>query len=671
MSASPDTHREWEQARLALRRAWLDYLGEGEVRLGAADYEALLERVRALEAKHPAWRDWDSPATRVEAPDLEPFPLRRHGMPMRSLAKLYTPDEARDWETSLMRLLPKEKPPAYVCELKIDGLAISIRYEKGQLAGAVTRGDGVTGEDVTRNIKTIRTLPYRIPEPLDLEVTGEVYYTLQAFEALNSEREEQGEPPFKNPRNAAAGTLRMLDTSEVRQRRLDLFVYGLAMGEEPRTPYGHTSHLATLKWLGGLGLPVSPEVRSCPTLDDVMRYYEGWKDKRERLPYQIDGVVVKVDSLPLHATLGATSKSPRWAAALKFEAEEASTLLKGVEIGVGRTGVLTPVALLEPVELAGTTVARATLHNYDQIERLGLKIGDTVTLIKGGEIIPKITGVVLEARKGARLKTIAPPKQCPSCRSAPYHAEGEVEYLCVNPRCPAQAAERIRHFVSRHAMDIESLGPVLIEQLLAQGLVESYADLYRLTLDDLMGLERMARKSSENVLGAIQASKDCTLPRFLFGVGIRQVGERTAQILARRFKSLAALRQASVEELADVNEIGDITAQSIHAFFRDRQQIALIDQCLKAGVTPTYVELASGSQPLAGKTAVITGTLGEPRAVWKERLERAGATVTGSVSKRTDYLLVGESPGSKLDAAREHGVKILNETEMAVLLQGK
>jgi DNA ligase (NAD+) len=670
MSAAKATHREWEQARLALRRAWQDYLGEGEPRRGDAEYAALLARVRDLEAEHPAWRDWDSPDTRVEAPDLEPFPLRRHGAPMRSLAKLYTVEELREWETSLMRLLPGTKPPGYVCELKFDGLAISIRYEGGKLAAAVTRGDGVTGEEVTRNIKTIRTLPHELSQPLDIEVTGEVYYTFKAFEAVNAEREAQGEPTFKNPRNAAAGTLRMLDTSQVRQRQLDLFVYGLAMGEEPRTPFGHTSHMATLSWLRELGFPISPEVRTCPALDDVAGYYEGWKGKRARLPYQIDGVVVKVDSLALHETLGATSKSPRWAAALKFEAEGVATRLVGVEVGVGRTGVLTPIALLDPVELAGTTVARATLHNYDQIERLGLKIGDTVTLEKGGDIIPKITGVVLAARRGARLKTIAPPAECPSCESAPKHIEGEVDYRCVNPKCPAQAAERIRHFVSRRAMDIESLGPVLIEQLLAQGRVETYADLYLLKLEDLMALDRMGKKSSENVLQAIEGSKQCTLARFLFGLGIRQVGERTAQVLARRFKSLDGLKSAPVEDLADVNEIGDITAQSIHSFFHDRQQFALIDQCLKLGVAPKYEEARGGSQALSGKTVVITGTLSEPRAVWKERLERAGATVTGSVSQRTDYLLVGESPGSKLDAAQEHGVKVQSEAEMTALLQG-
>lgn len=669
MSSASGTRHDWEQARLALRRAWQDYLGEGEPRLSDEEYAALLNRVRAFEAAHPAWRDWDSPDTRVDALGLEPFPFRRHGAPMRSLAKLYTVEELRDWEQSLLRLLPGMNPPAYVCELKFDGLAISVRYERGRLAAAVTRGDGVTGEEVTRNIKTIRTLPHALAKPLDLEINGEVYYTLKAFDAVNAEREAEGEPAFKNPRNAAAGTLRMLDTSQVRQRRLDMWVYGLAMGEEPRTPFGHESHSETLAWLKTLGFPISPEIVLCPTLDDVAAYYESWQHKRAKLPYQIDGIVVKVDSLSIHEKLGATAKSPRWAAAIKFEAEQAATVLKGVEVGVGRTGVLTPIALLEPVELAGTTVSRATLHNYDQIERLGLKLGDTVTLIKSGEIIPKILGVVKEARKGARLKPIAPPERCPSCGSPPKHLEGEVEYHCVNPKCPAQRAERIRHFVSRHAMDIESVGPVLIEQLLAKGLLETYADLYRLRLDDLMALERMGRKSSENVLKAIEASKQCTLARFLFGLGIRQVGERTAQLLARRFKSIDALKQASEADLADVNEIGDITARGIHEFFQDARQLALIGQALKLGVTPAVEEPLAGPQPLAGKTVVITGTLSEPRPVWKQRLERAGATVTGSVSKRTDFVLAGLSPGSKLDAAREHGVKILDEAEMTALLR--
>ncbi len=671
MSSGKVTHSEWEQARVALRRAWQSYLGEGEPRQTDEAYDALIERVRAIEAEHPTWRDWDSPDTRVEAPDMEAFPLLRHGSPMRSLTKIYTVEELREWETSLSRLLPGQKPPpGYVSELKFDGLAISIRYEGGKLTAAVTRGDGVTGEDVTRNIKTIATLPHTLSEPLDLEVTGEVYYTYKAFEAVNADREAQGEPVFKNPRNAAAGTLRMLDTSQVRQRQLDLWIYGIAMGEEPRTPFGHTSHLDTLKWLKKLGFPISPEVKACDTLDAVAKYYEGWKGKRAKLPYQIDGVVVKVDSLPLHETLGATSRSPRWAAAIKFEAEAVTTILKDVEIGVGRTGILTPIALLEPVELAGTTVQRATLHNYDQIARLDLKIGDTVTMEKGGDIIPKITGVVLEARKGVRHKTIAPPAKCPSCGAKPEHVEGDIEYRCVNPACPAQAAERIRHFVSRRAMDMESVGPVLIEQMLEKGVIETYADLYKLKVADLLALERMAKKSSENVIEAIEGSKNQSLARFLFGLGIRQVGGRTAQVLARRFKSLDGLKEASLEDLADVNEIGDITAQHIHDFFHDKQQLKLIDQCLKLGVKAKQEEIRAGAQPLAGKTVVITGTLSEPRPVWKERLERAGATVTGSVSKKTDYLLVGESPGSKLDAAQEHGVKVLDEAGMQALLKG-
>jgi DNA ligase (NAD+) len=663
------TRSDWQKAREAMRRAWTAYLGSGGPDLSDADYAALVERVRQMEAAHPAWRDWDSPDTTVTAPDKEAFAFRRHGAPMRSLAKLYSEEELREWEVSLMRLLPGQNTPAYVAELKFDGLAISIRYERGVLTHAVTRGDGITGEDVTRNIKTIATLPHTLDEPLDLEVTGEVYYTLKAFEAVNADREAQGEPTFKNPRNAAAGTLRMLDTTQVRQRQLDLWVYGLAMGEEPRTPFGHTSHAEMLRWLEARGFPISPDVTECPTLDDVNRYYESWKKKRAKLAYQIDGVVVKVDSLPLHETLGATSRSPRWAAALKFEAEEAHTVLRGIEIGVGRTGILTPIAILDPVEVAGTTVSRATLHNYDQIERLGLKLGDTVTLVKGGEIIPKILGVVLEARKGAKLKPIAPPSACPSCGSTPAHLEGDVGYSCVNPACPAQQAERIRHFVSRRAMDVESLGPALIEQLLQTGRVKTFADLYKLKLADLMSLERMAQKSSENVIQAIAASKQCTLPRFLFALGIRQVGERTAQVLARRFKSLEGVEAATVEDLADVNEIGDITAQGIYDFFHDKSQLKLIEQCLKLGVTPAQEEAPSGAQVLGGKTVVITGTLSEPRPVWKERLERAGATVTGSVSKKTDYLLVGESPGSKLDAAQELGVTVTTEAEMVALLK--
>lgn len=660
--AQATERQRWERVRQQARRAWMDYYLGGEPALEDAAYDRLIAEVRVLEAKHPNWRDWDSPDTRVIPPALEAFPTRRHATPMLSLANLYSVQELEEWEKSVMRLLPDRDPPAYVAELKVDGLAIALTYENGVLAAAVTRGDGETGEDVTPNAKTIPSLPHRLKSPLNFEVRGEVYYTLTAFRQLNEEREKAGETPFKNPRNAAAGTLRTLDSSQVSQRRLDLVVYALAGAPQRKT------HSATLDWLADLGFPVSPERRACRTLAEVAEYYRHWERARDDLDYMIDGIVVKVDDLSLYDTLGLTAKSPRWAAALKFEAEQVTTRLRKVTWQVGRTGVLTPVANLEPVLLGGTTVSRATLHNMDQIRRLGLKEGDTVYLVKGGEIIPKVIGVDMSARDGSETP-IAPPSHCPSCGAPPVHLEGEVDYTCVNPLCPDQRAERIRHFVSRRAMDVESVGPALIEQLLAKGLIETYADLYRLTVEQLAALERMGPKSAQNVIAALEQSKKRPLDRFLHGLGIRMVGERTARVLARHFKTLEALQAATVEEIDNVNEIGTITAQAIHDFFHDPQQLKLIRQCLALGVEPQPVEAGGGvSAALAGKTVVITGTLSEPRSVWKERLERAGATVTGSVSKKTDLVLVGENPGSKLDAARQHGVRTVSEQEMAALL---
>ncbi|HEX7926081.1 MAG TPA: NAD-dependent DNA ligase LigA, partial [bacterium] len=557
---------------------------------------------------------------------------------------------------------PDRPPPAYMAELKVDGLAIALIYENGELVSAVTRGDGQTGEDVTPNAKTIPTLPHKLKKPLNLEARGEVYYSLTAFKQLNEDREAAGEATFKNPRNAAAGTLRTLDSSEVSQRKLDLVVYALAGEPQEKT------HSGTLEWLGKLGFPVSAERRKCKTLADVAKYYQHWSEARADLDYMIDGVVVKVDDLGLYDTLGMTAKSPRWAAALKFETEQVTTKLLEVTWQVGRTGVLTPVANLEPVLLGGTTVSRATLHNMDQIRLLDLKVGDAVYLVKGGEIIPKVIGVDTSKRKG-KEKTIDPPKKCPSCGSTPVHLEGEVDHLCVNPLCPDQRAERIRHFVSRRAMDVESVGPALIEQLLATGLIETYADLYALTVKQLAGLERMGQKSAQNVFDALEQSKTRPLDRFLHGLGIRMVGERTARVLARHFKSLDAIEAASLEDIDNVNEIGTVTAQAIFDFFHDSKQLKLIRQCLKLGVDPQPLEAGGReSAALSGKTVVITGTLSEPRNVWKDRLERAGATVTGSVSKKTDFLLAGESAGSKLDVAKEHGVRIVSEEEMAAMI---
>ena len=652
-------------ARLEARRHMVDYFVERMPSCSDEEYDALIARVEAFEAKDSSLRDWDSPATHVVPEAQDPFPTRQHSSPMLSLSNAYSQAELEEWETSLKRLLPGAEP-AYVAELKIDGLAVAVHYVRGRLEYAITRGDGTVGDEVTRNVKTLQGLPHTLPEPLTLEVRGEVYYALSNFEKLNRDREQRGEDTFKNPRNAAAGTLRMMDTVEVGQRALDIGIYALA------SPSPRPTHMETMDWLAGMGLPTGAHRRRCANLNELKNFYEEWQGRRGELDYLIDGVVVKVDQLVLREQSGSTSKSPRWAVALKFAADQARTRLVDVEIGVGRTGVLTPIALLEPVQLAGTTVSRATLHNYDQIRRLDLRINDMVYLEKGGDIIPKITGVDLEARKTGGTRPIETPKRCQTCNAPLARLEGEVDLYCVNPHCPAQQAERIRHFVSRRAMDIESMGPALIDQLLERGMIATFADLFRLDAGQLVGLERMAEKSAQNVIQAIEASRTRPLDKFIHGLGIRYVGERVARVLARHFKTLQGLRGASVEELENVNEIGAVTANSVHAYLSDPANWTLIEQALAAGLNPAPVEATGGgSSALEGNTVVITGTLSEPRGRWKSRLEAAGATVTGSVSIKTDYLLAGANPGSKLEAAERHGVQVVNEAQMNQLLEAQ
>ncbi|MCZ6644811.1 MAG: NAD-dependent DNA ligase LigA [SAR324 cluster bacterium] len=652
-----------EPVRLEARQHMVDYLMGASAPCSDETYDVLIAKVLKFEAGNPALRDWDSPTTHVIAPSQEAFGTRRHSSPMLSLANAYSGEELDEWEAGLRRLLPNAAP-TYRAELKIDGLAVAVHYAQGQLAYAVTRGDGTVGEDVTRNIKTIRGLPHNLAEPLTLEVRGEVYYSLSNFATLNQERERLGEPQFKNPRNAAAGTLRMQDTTEVGQRALNIFLYGLS------SPHGLPTHSEAMTWLKVLGLPTEEHARHFESLEQLKQFYEEWKTRRGELDFQIDGIVVKVDELALRDQLGSTSKSPRWAVALKFSAEQASTVLKDLEIGVGRTGVLTPIALLEPVQLAGTTVSRATLHNYDQIGRLHLKLGDVVYLEKGGDIIPKVIGVDIQARATGTRQEILPPKHCPSCGNAVVSLEGEVDLYCVNPLCPHQRAERIRHFVSRRAMDIESLGPALIEQLLGRNLIATFADLYCLEATQLAELDRMAEKSAANVIAAIEASKTRPLDRFIFGLGIRYVGERAARVLARHFKSLDALQEAAVEDLTDINDIGAVTARSLHAFISDDAQWGLVQDALRAGVNPSPIEDGGGAATaLTGKAVVITGTLSISRGRWKTMLENAGATVTGSVSKKTGYVLAGANPGSKLDAAERLAVPVIDEDEMTRLLE--
>lgn len=649
-----------------MRNALATYYTSDTPALSDAQYDALVARLTDLESLHPTLADWLSPAIRISPPSLDPFPQRAHAHPMLSLSNVYSMQELEEWENTLLKMLPGEKPD-YLVELKIDGLAISIVYQKGELAHAVTRGDGAVGDEVTRNIKTIAHLPHKLPKPYDLEVRGEIYYSFKDFENLNKDRQQAGDPRFKNPRNAAAGTLRTLDTAVVSRRKLRLFVYALA-GDFPPEEARETDK-DTLDWLKSLGFPVSQPVAVFDSLAKTESWGQGHTADREKLGFPIDGLVVKVNSFALRNKAGRTAKSPRWATALKFGAEQAHTTLLKVEIGVGRTGVLTPVAILEPAELGGTTVARATLHNYDQINRLGVQIGDEVVLEKGGEIIPKVVRVVLESREGRTLEPITPPEECPSCRTPPVKQEGEVDYRCPNPACPPQQMERIRHFVSRKAMDVESIGPVLIEQLLKQGKIQTFADLYALDKDTLANLERMGEKSAQNVLDALEESKSRPLEKFIYALGIGEVGERTAQVLARHFRSLGALWLANREELENINEIGAVTAESLYSFFRDPQRVRVIEQCLNRGVRPVEPTETIQDGPLTGKTVVITGTLGTPRAQWKARLEGAGATVTGSVSKNTDYLLAGKSAGSKLAKATELGVEVLDETAMDRLFE--
>ena len=687
MSTPSEDHQSLHAARLKYRRCLLEYFNGDQQICSDEAYDAMISELAGLESHRPEWRTWESAATRVVAPAMEAAPTRRHESPMLSLANAYSLDELREWERGILRLVPGENP-AYVAELKVDGLAVAIHYEGGVLASAVTRGDGTAGEVVTPNAKTIRGLPHVLPQTIDLEVRGEVYYSLEAFGRLNAARERMGEPPFKTPRNAAAGTLRMMDASVVGARGLSVVIYAVAAGSPKPT------HWETLAWLRSLNLPVGEHSERLESLAEVERFQARWESGRKTLPFQIDGVVVKVDNLELQERMGSTAKSPRWAVALKFAAQRVASRLLEVKPGVGRTGILTPVAILEAVELGGTTVSRATLHNYDQIERLGLMTGDRVFVEKGGEIIPKIVDVDRDARSGGE-RAIEPPQGCPSCGNPPVRLEGEVDLRCINPDCPAQREDRIRHFVSRPAMDIETIGPALIGQLIDKGLVRSVADLYRLGTSQLESLERMGSKSAANVLGAIDASRAQPLHRLLHALGIRHVGERTARILARHFASLAALRRARPEEMEDIKEIGSVIAQSVHAFFQDPGQVAIIDSLRNLGIDPVSVEAQSAksqsmeAQPveaqdgqpqppqgnlqgkLQGKTVVITGTLSEPRSRWKARIEEAGGILTGSVSKKTDYLLAGAAAGSKLAAAQRLNIPIVEEAEMRRLLEGQ
>ena len=663
--------KEIEKLRELIRHHEHRYYVSDDPEISDAEFDKLMRRLQDIEREHPELVTPDSPTQRVGGKPAEEFPKVRHPKPMMSLDNTYTVEELRDFDHRVRELAGRDRIE-YVAELKLDGLSMALTYQNGVLARGVTRGDGNEGEDVTANVKTIRSLPLRI-EPKKLaaaadwakrfEVRGEVIMARRAFELANVQREAAGEPRFANPRNAAAGSIRQLDSRIVAERRLDMFLYFLQVeGVEPLPE--HATALETLK---KLGFKVNPHWRLCRAFDDVLAFIGEWEEKRDKLEYDIDGIVVKVNDTRLWEELGATAKSPRWAIAYKYSPRQATTVVRDIRAQVGRTGTITPVADLEPVDVGGVTVSHATLHNMDEIERLGIKIGDTVLIQRAGEVIPQVVKVTRHAADGREFTM---PKKCPVCGGEVHRAEGEVAYRCVNVSCPAKLKESLLHFASRRAMNIDGLGDALVDQLVDKGLVRDLADLYSLKKDELANLERMGEKSAENLLAEIEASKKNELARLLFALGIRFVGERTAEFLAGHFGSLEKLAAATEEELLEVEEVGPKIAQSILEFFREKRNRTLLEKLKKAGLQFDGKRARKAEGKLSGKQFVLTGTLAQhSRDEARRLIEEAGGRVVGSVSKKTDYVVVGADPGSKFDKARALGVKTIDEKQLLKVIE--
>ena len=622
-------------------------------------YDSMMRELIELEEKYPDLALPDSPTQRVGGEPLPYFEKVEHKTPMLSLSNAFSKDDLRDFDRRIRKATGKEKI-AYVCELKIDGLAVSIRYQGGMFERGATRGDGQTGEDISQNLKTIRTLPLRLKRPETLEVRGEAFMSKRAFQALNRAREQNNEPLFANPRNAAAGSLRQLDPKLAAKRSLDLFVYSIDGSEQELRFQTHTE---VLKYLKELGFQVNPEYQRVEDIEGVFDYIDRWTTERHHLDYEIDGIVVKVDDLHLRAKLGATVKSPRWAIAYKFPAEKAITILKEIELNVGRTGVVTPTAILEPVLLAGTTVRRASLHNEQIIKEKGIRLGDHVVVKKAGDIIPEIVEVLVDRRTGTE-RPFSMPTTCPACSSRLERLQGEVALRCFNSSCPAQIREGIIHFVSRGAMNIEGLGEKVVTQLCDRGLVRNVADLYILEKDQLLSLERMGQKSVNRLLKAIEKSKQNSLERLLFGLGIRFIGMKGAKILAQHFRSMENVMKAKLEDLLVIEEIGPKMAESVVAYFDQPENQQIIERLQQAGVNMAFLgDVSSSSHTLfMGKKVVLTGTLKQfTRQEATEILEQLGAQVTKTVSKQTDIVIAGERAGSKLTKAKNLQIEIWDE----------
>ncbi len=670
MSTRRAAGKRTTELRREIRRHEHLYYVLGRPEISDQKYDALERELRDLEARFPDLVTPDSPTQRVgETPSAE-FPPFVHRVPMLSLDNTYSEDELEEFEKRVFRIVG-EQELVYTAELKVDGLSIALHYEDRRLVRAVTRGDGVRGDEVTANARAIRAVPLVLREEGDppgaLEARGEVYLPRSRFEAINRDRVEEGEEPFANPRNVAAGTMKSLDARVVERRGLEILLYSVANAAGA----GVASQWEALERMRAWGLRTNPTSRRCRGLAEVLDFCHEWQDRRDELEYEIDGVVVKVDDFALQDELGFTSKFPRWAIAFKYPAEQASTRVSAIEVQVGRTGKLTPVAILEPVALSGATVSRATLHNEEEVARKDVRVRDTVLIERGGEVIPKVVRVVEDARpKGTRRWK--PPKECPVCGTETVRPEGEVDRRCPNASCPAQLEERLKHFARREAMDVEGLGDSLVHQLVEQGLVGDFADLYQLSLEQVVALERMADKSARNLLEQLDKSRLRELRRLLFGLGIRFVGERAAMLLARHFRSLDALAAASGEEIEALHDIGPVVARSVHDWFRDPTNRRLVERLKKAGLRTEEDEAAPGSRTFQGMQFVVTGTLESlTRGAAKAAIEERGGRVTSSVSKKTSVVVVGRDPGSKADKARELGLRIVDEEAFRALLAGE
>jgi len=639
------------------------YYVDNDPQISDYEFDLLVKELEKLEQEFPALITPESPTQRVGEQPIEGFASVEHSKPMLSLDNCYNAQELREFEGRIKKIIPSEKIE-YVAELKIDGLGIAIIYRNGKFSQAVTRGDGIRGDDVTANIKTIKSLPLTLDTTQDVEARGEIYLPFSSFHRINQEREKEGEPLFANPRNAAAGSIRLLDPKEVAQRGLDMFLYSVFL--DGREKASQSENLDVLK---RFHFKTNPHSKLCFSLEEVLAYYQEWQEQRDSLDYDVDGIVIKVNSTRQQTLLGRTAKFPRWAISFKFPARQATTKIKDILIQVGRTGALTPVAILEPVKLSGITISRSTLHNEDEIKKKDIRIGDTVLIERSGDVIPRVVSVMREKRTGKEHPFLFP-TECPVCHAAAFHPEGEAVSRCTNPSCPAKLRESLLHYASRRAMNIEGLGDALVHQLMSNNLVRHIPDIYDLRIEDLINLERMGPKSSQNLLDEIEQSKDRDIARLIFALGIRFVGERTAQALAAHFNSVEALARAGYEELLPIQDVGPKVAESLVFFFDQPENIELLSRLKQAGLNFADIKGSEeGEKFLAGQTFVLTGKLSRfTREEATAIIHSLGGQVVSSVSSKTSYVIVGEAPGAKFQKARSLGVPTLDESQFQKLI---